>query len=77
MMFADLVDEVDFKALLIACSAPITPEQTLEECQPVVGKWLQETPEMREPLLAEIQALESKDYSLLPEVQDFIQQVLN
>ncbi|MBB1487532.1 hypothetical protein [Oceanospirillum sediminis] len=76
MMYADLIDEVDFKELLISFGAPVSASNNLKECQQLVSDWLKTSPDMRKSVADGFNALEDSGNTLLPEIHDFIRDVL-
>lgn len=69
MMIVDLVDEVDFKEKLLAISAPIGMDDSLEEVSVKLKGWLESDPDQLEELKSVYEAFEASGATILPEVQ--------
>lgn len=72
MMYADLIDEVDFIELLISFGAPVDKKNSLEECQALVTQWLKDSPDVYPSVQKGFDALEDSGNELLPEIHEFI-----
>lgn len=75
MMIVDLVDEVDFKTRLLALGAPVADISDLTAVVEPVKKWLKENPEKESELQAMLEALQSSEVTLLPEVSELVRQL--
>ena len=76
-MIADLFDESDFREKLIDLGIPIDQDGSFDECRSTVLAWLDSTPEAVSYVVGLFETLRNTDVVLLPEVDEFIEDVLS
>ncbi len=75
MMIVELIDEIDLIEKLKACGVPLKSDESLAENLDAVIAWCEADSAQSALVEAQFSTLEKGEITLLPEVQQFIDQI--